>query len=286
VRYVRFCAAAFVWANGRSHAVVANDCWQTQHLRSSPEDDEVSDDRREEVSGAVVPVDDDGRVGEIDLADPWELLARDQGLLVQWQSLPEPVGSSWGPTLSAGSELAKQLAAIATSAGAPAAIRNGAALFTLELPTGTTLRNLVPAIGGGFRGMVRTGGSGAIAGHGRLVPVGGAAAGVGAGIALGPLVALMALSVNGHEGRRGITSTGRFSGDVTRTTQPAWRLTASGDRRSPTGPYDPHSRSARSAWTPTDGPTTGASGPTARGPWRRCGVSNAGSPTAISRPLA
>lgn len=158
-------------------------------------EDEVNEDSQEEVIGAVVPVDDDGRVGEIGRADPWELLARDQGLLVQWQPLPKPLGTSWGPTLSAGSELAKQLVALATKAGAPAAIRNGAALFTLELPTGTTLQNLVPAVGGGFRGMVRSGSSAAIAGHGRLVPVGGAAAGIGAGIAMGPLVALMALSV-------------------------------------------------------------------------------------------
>lgn len=164
------------------------------HSGSSTEA-EVSEDRQEEVVGAVVPVDDDGRVADIDQADPWELLARDQGLLVQWQPLPQPLGTSWGPTLSAGSELAKQLVTIAARAGAPAAIRSGAALFTLELPTGTTLQNLVPAVGGGFRGMVRSGSSAAIAGHGRLVPVAGTAAGVGAGIALGPLVALMALSV-------------------------------------------------------------------------------------------
>jgi hypothetical protein len=66
-------------------------------------------------------------------------------------------------------------------------------LFRLELPTGSTLQNLVPAVGGGFRGLVRTADKTSITGHARLIPV--AAGATGAGIALGPLVGLMALSV-------------------------------------------------------------------------------------------
>lgn len=70
---------------------------------------------------------------------------------------------------------------------------NATTLFRLELPTGSTLQNLVPAIGGGFRGLVKSGETGKIAGQARLIPVAGAAG--GATVALGPLIGLMALSV-------------------------------------------------------------------------------------------
>lgn len=68
----------------------------------------------------------------------------------------------------------------------------GPTLFRLELPTGSTLQNLVPAVGGGFRGLVRTADNASLAGHARLIPV---AAGTGAAVTLGPLIGLMALSV-------------------------------------------------------------------------------------------
>jgi len=68
-------------------------------------------------------------------------------------------------------------------------------LYRVILPTGSVARDLVPAVGGGFRGMVRAAGSTKIAGQARLVP---AAAGVGATVAAGPLIATVGLAVAGE----------------------------------------------------------------------------------------
>jgi hypothetical protein len=68
-------------------------------------------------------------------------------------------------------------------------------LYRLVLPTGSVARDLVPAVGGGFRGMVRAAGSTKIAGQARLIP---AVAGAGAAIAAGPLIATVALAVGGE----------------------------------------------------------------------------------------
>lgn len=68
-------------------------------------------------------------------------------------------------------------------------------LYRVILPTGAAARDLVPAVGGGFRGMVRAAGSGGIGGHVRLVPAG---AGIGATIAAGPLIATVGLAVAGE----------------------------------------------------------------------------------------
>ncbi len=146
-----------------------------------------------EPTGAVVPLDGSTDT-DLLAADPWRMLAEGTGLLVTWQDPPRRVGDSWGPSLGATSALASQLAAIVSRVGGGSAAGAGSALFRLELPTGSTLQHLVPAVGGGFRGLVRTGEGGtAIAGHARLVAVGGGA--VGTGVALGPLVALLALPV-------------------------------------------------------------------------------------------
>lgn len=67
-------------------------------------------------------------------------------------------------------------------------------LYRVVLPTGSTVRNLVPAVGGGFRGLVRGAGSAKIVGHARLIP---AAAGVGATVAAGPLIATVGLAMVG-----------------------------------------------------------------------------------------
>jgi hypothetical protein len=126
--------------------------------------------------------------------DAWRTLAEDSGMLVGWRPV-EPAENlkSWGPALKSGSSLAQQLMAVTERAGATLS-SSGATLFRLELPTGQTLQNLVPAIGGGFRGLTRTAEGGSkIAGQARLFPVGGTAA--GARLALGPLLGLMALSV-------------------------------------------------------------------------------------------
>ena len=68
-------------------------------------------------------------------------------------------------------------------------------LYRLILPTGTVARDLVPAVGGGFRGMVRAAGSTKVAGHARLIP---AVPGAGAAVAAGPLIAAVALAVAGE----------------------------------------------------------------------------------------
>jgi hypothetical protein len=146
------------------------------------------------VSGAVVPV--GGALGNVAQApgDPWAMLANGTGMLIRWRALaPADAGPAWGPVLKQGSAFAQQLLNVADQAGARTAVTTGATLFRLELPTGQTLQQLVPAVGGGFRGMTRASDSTKIAGQARLIPVSGAA--TGAGLALGPLVGLMALSV-------------------------------------------------------------------------------------------
>lgn len=68
-------------------------------------------------------------------------------------------------------------------------------LYRVILPTGSVARDLIPAVGGGFRGLVRAAGSTSIAGHARLIP---AAAGAGAALAAGPLIATVGLAVAGE----------------------------------------------------------------------------------------
>lgn len=68
-------------------------------------------------------------------------------------------------------------------------------LYRVILPSGSVARDLVPAVGGGFRGIARAAGSTKIAGHVRLVP---AAAGTGATVAAGPLIATVGLAVAGE----------------------------------------------------------------------------------------
>jgi hypothetical protein len=68
-------------------------------------------------------------------------------------------------------------------------------LYRVILPTGSVARDLVPAVGGGFSGLARAAGSTKIVGHARLVP---AAAGAGATVAAGPLIATVGLAVAGE----------------------------------------------------------------------------------------
>lgn len=127
----------------------------------------------------------------VETTDPHALVASGQGVVVSWKRGGN-TSDTWGPALSATSSLARSLTEIAQRAGA-ARVLDTAALFRVEVPAGQTLLDLVPAVGGGFRGMIRSGSK--ITSHARLVPVGGAAVGGGAALALGPLVGLMALSV-------------------------------------------------------------------------------------------
>lgn len=148
----------------------------------------------DDVTGVVVPV--SGALGEVPQlpGDPWTMLADGTGMLIQWRPLaPADAGPAWGPVLKPGSAFAQQLLNVVDQAGARSTVSAGATLFRVEVPTGQTLQQLVPAVGGGFRGMTRATGSAKVAGHARLVPVTGAAA--GGGLAIGPLMGLMALSV-------------------------------------------------------------------------------------------
>lgn len=121
-----------------------------------------------------------------------ELLARGDGLLVSWAAGQKDQGSSWGPSLAGGSGLARSLTQVVHQAGMPR-VADTASYFRVVVPAGQTIRDLVPAVGGGFRGMVR--GTTGITGQARLIPVTGAAVGTGAAVALGPLLGLMAVSV-------------------------------------------------------------------------------------------
>lgn len=66
-------------------------------------------------------------------------------------------------------------------------------LYRAVTPTGAIARDLVPAVGGGFRGLVRGANSTKIAGQARLIPV---TAGAGATVAAGPLIATVGLAVS------------------------------------------------------------------------------------------
>lgn len=120
--------------------------------------------------------------------EAWRLLAEERGILVTLA--PGNIsGEGWGPLLAGTSGLARNLLTVADRAGRSASMASN--FFRVEVPAGQTIQQLMPAVGGGFRGMTRN--ATGISSHARLVPVSGTA--VGAGIALGPLVGLMALSV-------------------------------------------------------------------------------------------
>ena len=85
--------------------------------------------------------------------------------------------------------------AISQSMGQVSRAASSEGLYRVILPTGSVARDLVPAVGGGFRGIARAAGSTKIAGHVRLMP---AAAGTGAAVAAGPLIATVGLAVAGE----------------------------------------------------------------------------------------
>lgn len=68
-------------------------------------------------------------------------------------------------------------------------------LYRVILPSGSVARDLVPAVGGGFRGIARAAGSTKIGAHARLIP---ATAGAGATVAAGPLIATVGLAIAGE----------------------------------------------------------------------------------------
>lgn len=99
------------------------------------------------------------------------------------------------PATSESSLVAHSAGAFARALGqltSRARAAGGTDLYRVVLPTGAVAKDLVPAIGGGFRGLVRSSSSSAIAGQVRLIP---ATAAAGAGIAAGPLIATIGLAV-------------------------------------------------------------------------------------------
>lgn len=70
-------------------------------------------------------------------------------------------------------------------------VSSGSGLYRVILPTGSTVKDLVPAVGGGFRGITRAVGSTSIAGHVQLIPA------AGATLAAGPMIATVALAMAG-----------------------------------------------------------------------------------------
>lgn len=129
-----------------------------------------------------------------EVTDLWRDLAGGQGVTVSWEPIADAASrSSWGQALGPASVLAKHLAQVVERAGgvaAPAAEQ----MFRVEVPVGQTIQNLIPAVGGGFRGMTTVGKAG-IANHARLIPVAGAATAGGAAVALGPVIGIVALTV-------------------------------------------------------------------------------------------
>jgi hypothetical protein len=140
-------------------------------------------------AGVVIPIDSAQHPAGQD--DPWRLLAEGDGLLVTWSQAPERSLETWGSVLRGTSALSAELSTILSRAGAVAA-QSGNTLFRVELPTGATMRDLVPAVGGGFRGLVRRQGAPGISGQPRLIPFAGSGA---TAVALGPLLAFMAVTV-------------------------------------------------------------------------------------------
>lgn len=102
----------------------------------------------------------------------------------------KPTGSmSTGMVAQSSGAFAK---AISQAVGQTGRAASTEGLFRVILPTGSVARDLVPAVGGGFRGITRAAGTAKIAGHVRLIP---AAAGAGATVAAGPLIATVGLAV-------------------------------------------------------------------------------------------
>lgn len=110
-----------------------------------------------------------------------------EAVLLKPSTTPQP-GEASGLTAHAVGAFAK---AISGAVGRGAA-QTPTGAFQVILPAGATMRDLVPAVGGGFRGLVKGSGSTAIAGHVRLIP---AVAGAGATVAAGPLIATVGLAV-------------------------------------------------------------------------------------------
>lgn len=96
-----------------------------------------------------------------DDADPWQLLDAGQAVAIERvERVARRAGVSYPATSSVARALQPLLGLFEST---------GSNLYRVHLPTGSSLNDLVPAVGGGYRGVVRSGGKG-ISGHARLVP--------------------------------------------------------------------------------------------------------------------
>lgn len=109
------------------------------------------------------------------------MLLNREAILIQRTAAPTEVATS-GMFAQASGSFAKSISH-AVGHSVQAASSND--LYRVVLPTGSVARDLVPAVGGGFRGLVRSSGSTKISGQAKLFP---AAAGAGATVAAGPLI--------------------------------------------------------------------------------------------------
>lgn len=120
------------------------------------------------------------------------MLLNREALLINRVSTPTTIKASGMVAQSTGA-FAKAISDAVSHAGRTASASSD--LYRVILPTGSATRDLVPAVGGGYRGLVRATGSTKFAGQVRLVP---AAAGAGATLAAGPLIATVGLAVAGE----------------------------------------------------------------------------------------
>lgn len=134
----------------------------------------------------LVPVE-----GEQNTEDLLRRVLNREALLINRVAAPEKVVPSNMVAQTSGT-FAKAISQVVGQSGRMASSSD---LYRVVLPTGSVARDLIPAIGGGFRGMVRSSGSTNIAAHARLLP---AAAGTGATLAAGPLIAAVGLAVAGE----------------------------------------------------------------------------------------
>lgn len=142
----------------------------------------------------VIPLDPAAVDESSEALDPWRLLATGNGILVSWAEGGRAESGMLGPSLAGTSQLATQLSGVLAQTGASrAAAAASKGLFTVEVPTGSTISDLVPAVGGGYRGLVRAPGAKGFSGDVRLLPATGAK--TAGAVALGPLFAVMALTM-------------------------------------------------------------------------------------------
>ena len=133
--------------------------------------------------------------GELSTDEMLRMIINQDGFMLRRSSARNQSGSDSGLVAQSSGAFAQAMSRVAGHMSHMPQFFAGKNLYRIELPSGMVASNLVPAVGGGFRGMVRGGAnSGKIAGHVRLVP---ATAGAGAALAAGPLIATVALAVAG-----------------------------------------------------------------------------------------